>query len=497
MGSWRDYPLIYEINTWVWLNGLGRKAGQPASLGHVPERELERLAGYGFDALWLMGVWQRSPRGRKIAQEIPYLQEQYHRALPDYTPDDTAGSPYAIYRYQVDPALGGDGELASLRRRLRQFGLRLILDFVPNHLAIDHTWVTEHPERLVQGAPANLQIEPDNYFAASDRVLAHGRDPYFPGWSDTVQLDYRRPDTRRAMGDMLLTVAERCDGVRCDMAMLVIRDVFLRTWGGEFDPPGEEFWPAAIDAVKDAYPDFLMLAETYWDLEYELQRMGFDYTYDKRLYDRLVEGDVRLVRDHLRLASLEYQAHLVRFIENHDEGRALETFGPQHSRAAAAVALTAPGARLLHDGQIEGRRVKLPVQLGRRPSEPVEPGMEPFYRQLLAALDDPVFHDGQWVFLEPREAWPGNVSCNNFVAYGWALGEERRLVAANLAAGSSQCFLPLELPELAGHTWELQDLLSTAQYERDGDDLLARGLYLDLPGFGYHLFKLQPKMEAD
>ncbi len=490
MSNWPAHPTVYEINTWAWLNELSREASYPVTLGNVPQAELESLAEIGFDGLWLMGVWQRSPRGREIAQELPYLQAEYRRALPDYVSTDVVGSPYAIHRYQVDPALGGDEGLVVLRERLRQLGLRLILDFAPNHLAVDHAWVTEHPERLVQGSPADLRDGTDDYFQAQGRVFAHGRDPNFPGWTDTVQVDYRQPHTRRAMTDILLALAECCDGVRCDMAMLVTRDVFLRTWDGDFEPAGAEFWPAAIAETKSTHPDFLMVAEVYWDLEYELQQMGFDYTYDKRLYDRLLRGDASLVREHLKLASLEYQRHLVRFIENHDEERALAALGPLRSQAAATVALTLPGMRLVHEGQMEGRRLRLPVQLGRRSIEPPQPGMERFYRQLLAALRQPVFHEGEWRLLEPQAAWPGNPSYSNFVAHRWVLSEEWRLVVGNLASGPSQCYVRLDWPDLDGQTWELMDLLSEARYVREGDELLARGLYLDVPGWGSHLFRI-------
>jgi len=483
------------INAAAWLNDLSREAGRTVTLGTVSQAELERLAGYGFDALWLMGVWQRSPSSRKIAQEHPDLQAGYRRALLDYAPDDVIGSPYAITRYQVDAALGGDEALAALRGRLQRLGLRLVLDFVPNHLAVDHAWVTEHPERLVQGSPASLAREPGNYFRSDaggqPTVFAHGRDPNLSGWTDTVQLDYRRPDTRQAMADTLLAVAERCDGVRCDMAMLVKQDVFLRTWGGAFSPPRPEFWPAAIAAVEARHPGFLTLAEAYWGLEWELQRQGFDYTYDKRLYDRLLSGDPTPVRLHLH-AGLAYQRHLARFVENHDEARAVTAFGLGRSRAVAALALTLPGLRLLHEGQLEGYRLKLPVQLGRRQPEPSEPGVERFYRRLLSALRHPVFRDGEWRLLEPQAEWSGNASHRNLLAHRWVLGEERRLAVVNLGHDPAQCFLPLDLPALAGRSWCLQDLLGNARYLRDGDELSARGLYLDLPGYDYHLFDLQP-----
>src|SRR4051812_17824616 len=111
-----------------------------------------------------------------------------------------------------------------------------------------------------------------------------------------------------------------------------------------------------------------MLAEVYWDLEYKLQQLGFDYTYDKRLYDRLVKNDANLLRLHLR-ATVDYQQRLARFIENHDEERAVTVFGRPRSCAAAVLALTLPGMRLLHEGQLAGRARRVPVQLGRRLDE--------------------------------------------------------------------------------------------------------------------------------
>lgn len=489
---WPTCPTVYEINTWVWLHNLSWEAKHPVTLGNVPETELKRLADYGFDAIWLMGVWQRSKIGRKIAQEHSILQEEYRQAVPDYSSEDVIGSPYAISNYQVDSALGSNQQLAALRQRLRENGLRLILDFIPNHLARDHHWLIDYPERFIQGTLDDLQQAPLNYFTANDgRVLAHGRDPYFDGWSDTVQLDYRQQDTRQAMADLLLEVAGHCDGVRCDMAMLLIHDVFLQTWGGDFYPPDAEFWPMAIKKVKESHNDFLMMAEVYWGLESELQKMGFDYTYDKDCYDYLLGGQVKKVRIHL-CANLKYQFHLVRFIENHDEKRALEAFGdPRRCQAAATIALTLPGMRLFHEGQFEGYRLKLPVQLGRRHSELIDEDMEAFYRRLLAVLRDPVFHNGQWRLLTTNIPKKGKLSYGDLIAYQWTLGTNYRLIVVNFSPDPAQCFLPLEISGVEGNSWRLHDLMNdSVEYIANGDELSSRGLYLNMPAYGYNIFKL-------
>lgn len=487
---WPNYPVLYEINTWVWLDELSRQTGERISLANVPDSELDKLAGYGFDGLWLMGVWQRSPGGRQVALEHAGLQGEYRKALSDYSPADVVGSPYAVFDYAVDPFLGGDEGLAALRGRLQARGLRLMLDFVPNHLAIDHPWLAEHPERLLQGSPESLIRQPGNYFERTHdghwRIFAHGRDPSFSGWTDTVQVDYRRPDARRAMADILLAVAERCDGARCDMAMLPAQDTFLRTWGGAFDPPRAEFWPAVITDLRARFPGFIALAEVYWDLEWEMQQQGFDYTYDKRLYDRLEEGDALQVRWHLT-ADVSYQRHLARFIENHDERRAAEAFGVERSQAAAVAALTLPGLRLLHEGQLQGWKVKLPVQLGRRPQEETVAGLEAFYRTLLAELRHPVYHDGEWRLLEARARADAPALHRGLAAHQWRLGDEFRVVVVNLTGQQTQGFVRMDLP-LAGATWELSEVFTGAVYQRDGDDMAARGLFVDLPAYASQIF---------
>jgi len=493
MMSWPNFPTVYEINTWVWLAELSKQTGKRLSLAQAPQSELERIASFGFDGVWLMGVWQRSPEARRIAQVHPDLQEPYRQAIPDFTMDDVVGSPYAIAEYRVDPALGGDDALASLRKRLQDHGLRLILDFVPNHMAIDHAWTVNYPLRLVQGNAEELSKHPENYFSTNidskPYIYAHGRDPHFKGWSDTVQIDYRRSETRRAMTDILLSIAERCDGVRCDMAMLDTREVFLRTWGAQFDILEAEFWPAAISEIKAKYPDFLMMAEVYWDMEWKLQQQGFNYTYDKRLYDRLLHEDVKSVREHLD-ADMVFQSRLARFIENHDEQRAIETFGKQRSKAAAVLALTVPGLRLVHEGQLQGRRNKLPVQLGRRQKEvPIE-DLEVFYRRLLTALNHPIFHVGQWKVLKAHPESYGNLSHNGVVAFQWAIKETFRFVVINYSDESAQFFLPLSISELVGNNWKLIDLLNEIEYERSGEELINPGMYLELESFGYYLFEM-------
>jgi len=492
--TWRNNPLIYEINTWPWLHALSRVYGRAITLGSVPDADLDALASWGFDAVWLMGVWERSPAGRVIAQEHPDLQAEYRRALPDFAPEDVVGSPYAIHRYEVDPHLGGRDELAALRQRLAARGLRLVLDFVANHVAVDHPWLETHPECFIHGTREDMDSQPDHFFlgpaASHHQVFANGRDPYFPVWTDTAQLDAFHPAMRAQVVKTLRDIATQCDGIRCDMAMLVTNRVFAQTWGERAGhPPALEFWPVVIPAVKDHYPNTLFIAEVYWDMEWDLLQQGFDYAYDKRLCDRLKSEPVRAIVAHLG-ADRDYQDHMLRFIENHDEERAARAFGPERQLAAAALIATLPGGTLLHEGQLQGATIRLPVQLGRRAAEKSDPAVEAFYRTLLNEAAHPIYDHGAWTLCGTAPAWDLNATHNNLIAYTWQYKHERRLIVVNYAAASSQGRIILPESGLAGRTWNLRDVMTGAHYERAGDDMAEFGLYVDLQPWQVHIFEI-------
>ena len=495
MGTPR-HPSLYQINTRVWLTKLARSLGRPATLDDIPDAELDGLAGMGFDWIWFLSVWQTGPAGQRVSRANPEWRHEFQDTLPDLREEDIAGSGFAITGYDVHDQLGGDAALARLRARLRARGLRLLLDFVPNHTGLDHPWVQAHPEYYVQGSDDDLARAPQNYTrlqdAHGDRVFAYGRDPYFAGWPDTLQLNYANPATQQAMIATLLKIVGQCDGVRCDMAMLVLPDVFERTWGLRAEP----FWPRATARVREQAPGFCFMAEVYWDLEWTLQQQGFDYTYDKRLYDRLRDGHVRPIREHFH-AGRDYQNKMARFLENHDEPRAAATFPPGAHEAAAVITFLSPGLRFFHQGQLEGCTKRISPHLVRGPIEAVDQRLKQFYERLLTALKLPAVRDGEWQLLDCRPAWEGNWTSDCFVAYAWQGPDGTRVVVTvNDAPNQAQCYVALPFGDLAGAEWRLADQIEEAVYDRDGGDLQNRGLYVDATPWQASVFTLTRKSSS-
>ncbi|WP_433794483.1 alpha-amylase [Actinoplanes sp. CA-252034] len=488
MTGWPTAPVIYEIGTWPWLAGLTRRYGRPVTLGTVPGEVWDEVAAPGVDAVWLMGVWERSPAGLAVARANASLQSAFRAALPDLTDDDVVGSPYCVRRYRVDDRLGGPEGLAAARAELDRRGVRLILDYVPNHVAPDHPATVDHPNWFIQGSEAALAADPAGWFEAAGRILAVGRDPFFPPWPDVAQLNAFDEGLREATVATLTWIGEQCDGVRCDMAMLVTNDIFAGTWGEHAGPvPSAEFWPPIIERVKRAHPGLVLIAEAYWDTEWTLQRQGFDFCYDKRLYDRLTHEGAESLRKHL-VADRGYQDGLLRFTENHDEPRAAAAVPGGRDRAAAVAIATLPGATLWHDGQFEGRRTRLPVFLGRYPDEPADPELRSFHRRLLAVA--PRVRRGEWRLLDCH-GWPDNPSHRDVVAWSWHEGAARRLVVVNFGGRPAQARAALPWPGLSGRSWELTDLMDGRVFDRDGDELADEGLFVDLPPWGFHVLTME------
>lgn len=473
----RNNPHILEINARSWLRRYEREQGRKLTLADVPASFWEKIQKMGFDAVWLMGVWKHSPAAEKIAREHKEIQTQISAIKPDFKKEDVTASPYAVYDYVVDEALGGNEALSAFRKNLNERGIQLFLDFVGNHTAIDAPVVTEHPELFITTGTHAPHVHADWFFQnPNGHYIAHGRDPYFAPWTDTAQLNYFNPQTREFMTQKLLQVASMCDGVRCDMAMLSLNKVQRDTWwefiGGEL--PKEEFWTQALNAVRAAHPEFVFIAEVYWGLEWDIQELGFDYTYDKVLYDRLRFANADSIRGHLRAEHL-FQMRSLRFIANHDEEEPLKAFGREKSLAAATIISTLPGARLFHLFQLLGRPERMPIQY-INDDFTIDQAVEQYYWKILAIVSDPAFHGGQWSLQETVPVYAGEESCRHILSWTWRQRHTGKMVFINYSDSPAQCRVPFKgvVSKTVREELEQKELTLTPELKSQGWEMVLK-----------------------
>ena len=275
------------------------------------------------------------------------------------------------------------------------------------------------------------------------------------------------------------------------MAMLMTNSVFSRTWeekaGSAFE---KEFWEEIIVAVKKKFPDFKFIAEVYWDMEFELMQQGFDYCYDKKLYERLANDSAQRVNEHLK-ADWDYQSKLLRFIENHDEPRAITVFGTEASKAAVVITSTLPGARLIFEGQTRGYEIKLPVQLGRAAIEEDDITLMEFYDNLLNIIPGREFDNGKWSLCKVKPVDPNDNSFNNIISYQWWTDKGRLLIVVNYSLITSKAHLIIEDIDFGLFDWKFTDLFTRNEYIYKGEDLRENGLYIELEGWNSHIFRVE------
>ena len=486
-------PKLYEINTRIWLKRFGKEA----KLSDVPDEYFQGLAEKGINIIWLMGIWKTPESVIEKCCFSADLITAYNKSLSDWKKEDVIGSPYSVDSYEINSKLGTLNDLINLRKKLNNIGIKLMLDFVANHFSSDSELLKTRPELFLQAGQEALANDPMTFFRAGNKnkfIFAHGRDPFFPAWSDTVQLNYFNPETRKFLTSTLLSIAELCDGVRSDMAMLPLNNTFQNTWLGvlnkqNIEKPKTEFWSEAIETIKNKYPDFIFLAEAYWDLEWNLQKLGFDFTYDKRLADRLEAHYIAGVKDHLG-ADILFQLKSARFLENHDEQRAAVKFGERNSLAAAVLISTIPGMKFYFDGQFEGKKIKLPLQLGREPIEKPSAKIEKFYNKLLRITSNKIFTVGEFQKLDPFSAGESNNSYENMFAWEWKMENEKWIIVINYSDSTSQCRLRFETPR-GKNNITLIDHLSDDKYTRQVDEIQRLGLFIELKNYHSHIFSVE------
>jgi hypothetical protein len=484
---------LYELSARPWLYSLSQKYQKSiTALKDVPDTEWKDIKSWGFDMVFLMGVWQLGKYGLNFDRTNSGLLSHYSQVLPGYTTDDIIGSPYAVTNYTCNSQLGTDSDILALKKKLNAMGLLLMLDYVPNHTAVDSEWATTNPDNYVRAPKGTNPPYPSDKYTSTG--IAYGSAGYGDAWQDTLQINIWNPDTRTVRTAEVLHVASLADGIRCDMAYLELNSVFAQSWGDQLNSwgwkqPSTEWWADTIKAVKTQYPNVIFLAEVYSPYEGALQSLGFDYTYDKVLRDKLGGGNLDDIRAWISARSTQYITQSAHYISNHDEQRGPAYFGSWwKSNAAAALLYTLPGMRYYWMWDMEGYSNQLDVHLRREQNESNVSQVEAFYKQLLDITTQPVFRQGTWTNLNIA----GSDTAWRLIGYRWAYGNERRLCVINFSdtEGWGNAILADAQPGPNNNdTIPVTELLTNQVYYRSASALRSTGLGVGVNSWYAQIFK--------
>lgn len=407
--DWMPRVVVIAKNAYVWLDQLSKKYQRYIrTLDQIPDEELDLLARWNFNGLWLIGIWERSGASKKIKHIMGNI--------------DAVSSAYSLYDYQIAYDLGGEDAYNNLNSRAKARGIRLASDMVPNHTGIYSKWVIEHPEYFIQtdyspfpgysftgadlsdDSTVQIRIE-DGYWRKSDaavvfqridnnsgevRYIYHGNDGTNMPWNDTAQLNMTRKDVREAVIQKIMDVARKFSIIRFDAAMTLTKRHFSRLWfpepgrGGdipsrvdhamtreEFDSTFPvEFWREVVDRINTELPDTLLLAEAFWLMEgYFVRSLGMHRVYNSAFMHMLMNEENAKYRD-LISNTLEFEPEIlkryVNFMSNPDEETAIKQFGVDDKYFGVCILMiTLPGLPMFAHGQIEGYTEKYGMEYQR------------------------------------------------------------------------------------------------------------------------------------
>ncbi|HOX91589.1 MAG TPA: alpha-amylase family glycosyl hydrolase, partial [Spirochaetales bacterium] len=477
--DWMPRVVMMAKSVLVWLDQLGKRYGRDIrTLDAIPDQELDVLASRGFNALWLIGLWERSNASRRIKELCGN--------------PDAAASAYSLYDYEIAQELGGWPALENLRQRALWRGIRLAADMVPNHTGIDSAWVrdrpdlfitTDHPpfpgysftgENLSGDNRVGIWLE-DHYYSKQDAAvvfkrtdfangkttyLYHGNDGTSMPWNDTAQIDFLKPEARQAVRERILHVAANFPIIRFDAAMIMAKKHFRRLWypepgqGGDIASRGEhameqhdfdqhmpaEFWREVVDECAQKAPDTLLLAEAFWMMEgYFVRTLGMHRVYNSAFMNMLKTKDNQKYRQTIKNTQefdKDILKRFVNFMNNPDEETALAQFGKDdHYFGVCSLMATLPGLPMFGHGQIEGFSEKYGMEYRRayRDESPDSVLVDRHEREIFPILKKRYLFAGVDHFLLYDLVRADGCVDENVFAYSNGQGSERALVLFNNA----------------------------------------------------------------
>ena len=476
------HPFLYEINTRPWLYELSIKYKKSITkLRDIPLEEFDYLAENGVDYIWMMGVWKLGTYGLEFDKK-----QSYTKYLPDCTLDDVIGSPYAVYEYTCNPEIGVDEDLTWLKSQINKKGMKLMLDFVPNHSAVDTPQATSAPEMYIR-APEGVKDE-TRYTEAG---LAYGANKNHFTWMDVLQWNYFEPRTIEFMKNNIIKILNYADAIRCDVAYQELNDVFEITWPDElkaygYSKPSVEFWSYAINEAKKINPDVIFLAEAYDDIYNEmLVNLGFDYAYNRNILKKLMIS-AKEFKEYIKDKDGNFWKDKANFVENHDELRAVYNMGGNYQKAKAAgtIAATIGGMIFMNHGQWIGKKNMLDVHLRRCEDEPINTEIQNHYKKLNQIIKDKAFRGENYYYIE-------NMSGDkkeDFISYIREEDKSHYLVVVNFSDNDGCANVPIY--NIKGFRYSLlYDVLNEEEYIENLDDIKNKGLNVCLKAWESQIFK--------
>ena len=476
------HPVIYEINTRPWLYELSVKYKTPITrIENIPLQEFDEIRKNGVDIVWMMGVWKLGEYGLEFDRK-----QDYSYCLPNWTKEDVIGSPYAVYEYTCNPSLCINSDLNWLKAELNKRGIKLMLDFVPNHSAVDAPKAKENPEMYIR-APEG-KVDEDKY---TKEGIAYGAEEHHFVWKDVLQWNYWNNDTINYMYENIDIIMNWADAIRCDVAYQELNDVFYATWKDELDAHGYtrpelEFWEYAINKAKNLNPNIMFLAESYND-EYneKLIKLGFDYVYNIDILINLKESGDKF-KEYIKDKEGNFWIYKANFVENHDEDRVVANMGGnlQKGKAAGTIAATIGGLIFINHGQWEGRKNKLDVHLRRGLEEPDNEEIKNYYKKLHQVIKDKAFRGNNFYYAGVLDG----ERKDDFIAYIREEDDSHYLVVVNFSENEGCATIPIY--NLRGRRYILvYDALNDVEIMKTYDIVKNYGLKVCLKAWESQIFK--------